>query len=234
MSCAKSVDVIVPVFNRDLAIIEYVIVDFLKQNIDRVIIANTGEKETGLADNKRIIEAYATMPSFYPGFTRNMGASVSSANVQVHTGADIITIHGDWGLFRQVDDGEIMSPSCHILNAEETKQALAGIRQFPPSNRISSKSTATIAMTKHTAINLLHGPFCWAMVGWGCVDPDLAFRAVRQGLIQRRADISTAHLFHSGGCEELIFTGKLPVTPEFKRNKRLMDIKATTEGWWSC
>jgi len=51
----KSVDVILPVFKLDSAVVDYVVNDFLKQDIDKVVLANTGEKRLGMSSRRVVV-----------------------------------------------------------------------------------------------------------------------------------------------------------------------------------
>ena len=53
--------------------------------------------------------------------------------------------------------GELVSPGCRILSQSEANQALDDVRTFDLSHLYYIKNTATMAMTRHTAIDLLHG-----------------------------------------------------------------------------
>lgn len=240
MSSAKSVDVIIPLHDRDPAIVDFVIARWLEQGINEVILVNTGLKRVNHT-SARVIEVWNSLGKFCPGFSRNAGAVISGSDVQLHTGADIVPLRGDFSGFSEISDKEIVSPSCHILDPQETARVMNGDTNIAPNNRLYAKNTATIGMTKYTAVYLLHGPFDWEMNGWGGLDPDVIRRAKDQGLTQRWIDVVTAHLFHHGGCEDLIFgTGspdkrwaRVNTNPNLRRNTMLMRNKQGKNGWWN-
>ena len=222
-----SLSVVIPVFNRDPEIVNYVINDMLLQDIDEIIISNTGEKRLNY-DHPRVREVWVPLPIFYPGITRNMGAVVANSRVQVHTGADIITISGTWSEFRELDDGATARTQCALLNAAMTEQALLGKRVFSVSYHRTV--TAVYGMTKRTALEILKGPYDWEMRRWGWVDIDVNRRVVALKLKHKVLSLKTAHLHHdSGYCTH----AARKKTPDCIYNSGLRDAKSENRGWWS-
>ena len=228
----QTLDVILPIFNRDAEIVDYVVQDFLKQDIDMVVLANTGVARLGMSSD-RVKEVWQPLPRFYPGITRNMGAAVSSAQVQIHSGADILTGNGNIGLFRDVQDGELVSArNCFILKLAATQQALSGQRIFPKEHCHKNNTGAAQALTKRTALFTFKGPFDWEMRKWGWVDVDLHQRIAQLGVTHRFLPINMLHLYHDGGCCDLTF-GKAYADADYTRNNQLMHTKHGRRGWWT-
>lgn len=224
---SQSLSVIVPVFNRDPRMVNYVINDLLKQDIDEVVIANTGLKRLNFKSTK-VTEVHKSLPIFYPGITRNMGAIAASGKVQVNMGADLITVEGSWAEFRALTDLTTARTRCGLLNAPLTADAYRGVRKFPL--KYHTSVTAVYGMTKWTAMFLLKGPYDWEMRKWGWVDVDVNRRVAKLKLVHRVLNLKTVHLHHFGGtCDH----ARSKKDSDCIRNSKLRDAKALYRGWWS-
>lgn len=234
---SQSVSVVFPVFNRDRQMVDYVVNDTLQQDIDEIVIANTGDTKYGY-QHPRITEVHKKLPMFYPGITRNMGAIAASGKIQVHSGLDIITGKGEWTPFRDVQEGEMVcGKTCWILPFQaDTDKAYKGCRVFPKAFVHSPNRGATQAITKRMMLFLLKG-FDWEMRGWGRVDTDLFARILPFGFKIRFIPLTTIHLWHPGGCDAMVFKrGKnARSNPNWQHNHRLLEakLKKGARGWWS-
>ena len=230
---SKSVSVVFPLYNRDPRMVECVLQDMLNQDIDEIVLANTGEKRYNSA-HPRIREVWHPLPIFYPGFTRNMGAVIANGEVQVHSGLDIITAQGTWTPFRSVQDREMVcGKTCLILPSQaDTERAYKGVRKFPKAFVHNPNRGAAQAITKKTMLFMLKG-FDWEMRKWGRVDTDLFVRAREQGIPLRFIPLTTIHLWHPGGCNTMVFGKNARKNPDWQHNHRLLEAKIGNRGWWS-
>jgi len=226
----KSLSVVIPLFNRDRDVVDYVVRDMLQQDIDEIVIANTGEKRLNFG-HPNVIEVWQPLHKWLPGITRNMGAVVANGGVQVHSGVDLITASGSWSQFRALDDRMSASASCGLLNPTQTKEALAGKRVFKVS--FNPGCRAVFGLTKRAALLRLKGPFDWEMIGWGWVDVDLKHGVRRIGLTHREfTSLKVLHLDHKDGSSNWHQSSQ---QPNFRQNRQLVDAKNQqgTRGWWS-
>lgn len=223
----NSLSIVIPVFNRDLNVVRYVVNDMLNNGVDEVVLSNTGQAKSGIT-HPRILEVWQPLPIFYPGITRNMGAVVANGDIQVHAGADILLASGSWDEFRTLDDKTTGSAPCALLNARQTSEAMNGKRAFPAS--FNKTCTAAFGMTKRAAMEVLKGPFDWEMRKWGWVDVEVQKRARMLGLRHRALSIKILHLYHGSGCCTF---SKSMRTAECKHNGQLMNAKTRGTGWWS-
>lgn len=231
---SKSVSVVMPLFNRDRRMVDFVINDMLNQDVDEIVLANTGEKRYGY-QHPRIREVHQPLPAFYPGITRNMGAVIASGEVQVHSGLDIITASGSWTPFRDVQDNEMVcGQKCIILASQaDTEKAYSGCKNFPKAFVHSPNRGAAQAITKSTILFILKG-FDWEMRGWGRVDTDLYCRAEALKMTRRFIPLTTIHLWHPGGCTGMVYGNDARKSPIYKHNASLLNAKCgKARGWWS-
>jgi hypothetical protein len=229
--CPRTVSVVIPCFNRDPEMLEYVVRDMLRQDIDEVVLANTGDKAIGF-EHPNVVEVHNPLHKWLPGITRNMGAVVANGEVQVHAGADLVTASGSWSVFRDLDDNTSASASCLLLNQVQTKAAMSGIRTFPGSYNPGSR--AVFGLTKRTAMMRLKGPFDWEMIGWGWVDVDLKHGVEKRLKMRHRqlTDLKVLHLWHGDGSSNWHKSAR---GPEFRKNRQKLDRKNRrgSRGWWS-
>ena len=226
----KSVSVVIPLFNRNADMADYVIRDMLEQDIDEVVIANTGTKRLNFK-HPNVIEVWNPLHKWLPGITRNMGATVANGEVQVHMGADIITASGSWGQFRELDDYTSASASCGLLNEAQTQQVFAGQRVLNVGFSVTNR--AVFGLTKRVAMLRLKGPFDWQMIGWGWVDVDLKHGVHRLGMRHRELkSLKVLHLAHGDGSSNWRQSIR---GPNVRRNRQLLDAKDRkgAHGWWS-
>lgn len=155
-----SLSVILPLYNGNPDVIDYVINDMLEKGIDEIILSNTGERKFAF-QHHRVLEVWQPLPEYCAGITRNMGATVANGDVQIQFGHNLLLAEGSWDVFRGIENGQFGSIPWGRLNATQSGMAMKGARVF---SSVPCKGTiAALGMTKHTAVMMFKGPFDWAL-----------------------------------------------------------------------